>query len=156
MAQDPTWASGGRPGPADPDERGYGQPGGTPPAAQAGVASGLNLLLGMWIVISPWVLGYSQAPDAVWNAVVVGTAIAILALIRTASPLQFEGLSWVNFVLGGWLIVSPLVLSYERLDSVTALTANNVIVGLLVLILAAWSAAMTGRATDRTLRGPRR
>ncbi len=46
---------------------------------------------------------------------------------------MMKGLSWVNFVLGLWLIVAPFALHYR--DITTAMW-NNVIVGIVVAILA--------------------
>lgn len=58
------------------------------PIAQVKGASGLNDLLGLWMVLSPWALDFSTADDAVWNATVVGGSIALLAVIRMLSPLR--------------------------------------------------------------------
>ncbi|MES2261832.1 MAG: SPW repeat protein [Pseudomonadota bacterium] len=41
----------------------------------------LNLLVGIWVVASPWVLaGAGLAPPMRWNNVVAGVAVAVLAL----------------------------------------------------------------------------
>ena len=39
-----------------------------------------NVVLGVWLVISPWVLGFSGLGAAMWNAVIVGIVVAVLAL----------------------------------------------------------------------------
>ena len=44
-----------------------------------------------------------------------------------------KGLSWVNFVLGLWLIIAPFVLHYREVSSAMW---NNVIVGIVIAILA--------------------
>ena len=44
-----------------------------------------------------------------------------------------KGLSWVNFVLGLWLIIAPFVLHYRE---VSLVTWNSVIVGIVIAILA--------------------
>lgn len=31
-----------------------------------------NLVIGAWLVVAPWVLGFSGAATAMWNAVIVG------------------------------------------------------------------------------------
>ncbi|MBX6746987.1 MAG: SPW repeat protein, partial [Acetobacteraceae bacterium] len=49
-------------------------------------ASGLNIILGIWLIISPWVLGYSGLPWPLWNNVVCGILIALLAAARIWSP----------------------------------------------------------------------
>ena len=42
------------------------------------VAETINLIIGIWIFISPWVLGFSHSPNAAWIMFVFG-AILILA-----------------------------------------------------------------------------
>jgi hypothetical protein len=105
------------------------------------MASGMNVLLGLWLIIAPWVLDYSTQENAVWNQVVIGIAITTLALVRAAVPSSEPALSWTNFVLGGWLVLAPFVLTYNDTTSVTAIYWNDIIVGLAVLTLAGISAA---------------
>ena len=38
-----------------------------------------NLLLGAWVVISPWALGYAMHEASVWNAILTGGVIVVLA-----------------------------------------------------------------------------
>jgi len=38
------------------------------------------LVLGVWVVISPWVLGFSAFAPALWSNVIAGVLVAILAL----------------------------------------------------------------------------
>lgn len=40
----------------------------------------LNALLGAWVFVAPWVLGFAAAAGAAWNAWIIGAAIALLAL----------------------------------------------------------------------------
>ncbi len=53
-------------------------------AAQARTASGINILLGIWLIVSPWVFNYSGR-GPVLNSVYGG---ALIALLRrpSASP----------------------------------------------------------------------
>jgi hypothetical protein len=39
-----------------------------------------QLILGVWIVVSPWVLGYSFVTPALWNSVIAGMGMFILSL----------------------------------------------------------------------------
>lgn len=110
------------------------------PYAQARAASGLNVLFGIWLFISPWLVGFSEIKSATWNCLIVGALVAIFALIRTTSPIRAAGLSWLNFLLAIWLVMSPFMLNFGADD---AAMWNTVIVGLCVLCLAAWSAVAT-------------
>lgn len=113
---------------------------------QVTTASGLNLLLGVWLIIAPWVLNYSAVDGAVWNQVTIGVVVAVLAVARVAAPYRFAPLSWVNAVLGGWLVIAPFVLPYEEAGGAPAAVVwNDVLIGLLILALGVWSAVVTQR-----------
>ncbi len=44
--------------------------------------SGINALLGIWVLISPWVFGYSGDTAGTVSAVIVGLVILVLGAIR--------------------------------------------------------------------------
>ncbi len=104
-------------------------------------ASGINILLGVWIIISPFVLAFRHSPAAAWNNVVVGFVIGLLALVRASGACHQPGWSWGNAVLGLWLIVSPFVLGFTHL---AAATVDNILVGVVVGLLAL-TRALTAR-----------
>jgi hypothetical protein len=106
------------------------------------VASGGNILAGIWLVIAPFALRYGGVDTPLWNDIVLGVAIFILAMVRLSAPLAHAGVSWVNFVLGLWLIVAPFVLLYGPGPAIF----NDIFVGIIVIILAAWSAMATKSA----------
>jgi hypothetical protein len=96
---------------------------------------GVNLLLAIWLFISPWTLGYSAITAASWNAWIVGVVLFVLSL---ASLTQFQRWEeWVNTLLGLWLIVSPWVLGFSIN---TTAKWNMVIVGVIAGALALWNA----------------
>jgi hypothetical protein len=39
----------------------------------------VNLIAGLWAIISPWVVGFSGVTNAMWTHVVVGIIVAVLA-----------------------------------------------------------------------------
>src|SRR4051812_23883873 len=47
-------------------------------------AAALEVIAGVWLVISPWVLGYT-GDDARWNPIVFGAIVIVLALARAAA-----------------------------------------------------------------------
>lgn len=111
-------------------------------------ASGLNIALGAWLIAAPFVLGYSDLMAAVWNDVIVGLVVLSFAWYRTPRPGQAVWLSWTNAVLGAWLIIAPFTLGYS---DVMAGVWNDVVVGLIVLSLAIWSAMAGGRVAGRLM-----
>lgn len=41
-----------------------------------------NFVLGLWLIIAPFALGYRTVPTATWNNVIVGIVVAVLSIIR--------------------------------------------------------------------------
>jgi hypothetical protein len=96
--------------------------------------SGLNVLAGAWLVAAPWILPY-QARDPWWNDVIFGLVVMILAGVRARGAFRATGLSLVNLALGGWLLASAF-----WLDKTSTASANDIVLGLVVLVLALLSA----------------
>lgn len=96
-------------------------------------AAGLNLLAGIWLIVSPWVVNYTDA-DAWWNPIVSGAIVATLALVRFAAPARTAVLSVINAVIGVWLFISGFWLA----DSGQA-AWNEWILGVIVFVLAAFA-----------------
>jgi hypothetical protein len=96
---------------------------------------GVNFVLGIWLIASPWVLQYATQTTPAWNAYVVGVIIAVAALSALLAFHQWE--EWVNVVLGAWLIVSPWLLGFSALTNVVW---NQVVTGLVAGALALWAA----------------
>jgi SPW repeat len=99
--------------------------------------SGLNVLAGIWLIIAPWVLGYSQS-DPRWNDVVFGIIVGVLALIRVSGAYRADWLSWINALIGIWLIVAAFTI-----DQSSVAAWNDIILGIIVFLLAVGSAEAT-------------
>ena len=48
----------------------------------------LNLIVGLWTLVSPWVLGFQSTTKAMTVSVVVGIAVAILAAVEIGMTSQ--------------------------------------------------------------------
>ncbi|HJS93849.1 MAG TPA: SPW repeat protein [Solirubrobacteraceae bacterium] len=108
--------------------------------------SGLLVLAGIWLIIAPWVLGYS-ARDPRWNDVVFGIIVGVLALTRVSGAYRAEVLSWINLLIGAWLVVACFTIDYSARAS-----WNDVILGVIVFLLAAGSAEASSRLLSRRRR----
>lgn len=94
----------------------------------------INLVLGVWLIVSPFALGYAAQATTAWNAYAIGVVIAVLS---AAALWQFQKWEeWLSALLGAWLIVSPWILGLGVGD---VATWNQVIVGIVVGVLAFWS-----------------
>lgn len=103
-------------------------------------ASGLNIIAAIWLILSPFLLGYYELQAAIWNDIIVGVIVLGLGWARVANPFYAPGFSWANAVLGLWLILAPFALNYSAMP--TPLW-NDVIVGVVIAALATWSAVAT-------------
>ena len=101
-------------------------------AAEARIASGIDILLGSWLILSPWLFDCS-AKSATLSSVTAGVLIALLAAIRVASVSDSAGLSGIDLILAFWIVASPWV--YEYATNAPALM-DHVVVGVLVALLA--------------------
>ena len=93
----------------------------------------LILLLGVWLFVSPWVLGIpSDSPRAI-NAYVVGAVIAALAAFDLYKTYFWAVVA--NLLLGAWTALSPWIPAFAERGS---MMTNSVIVGIAVVVLGMW------------------
>ena len=105
--------------------------------------SWVNFILGLWLIVAPFVLLYRGISAALWDNIIVGIIIAVLAGWRALGKesIRITVTSWVVALLGVWTIIAPFALHYA---SNASAMWNGVIVGIVVAILA------TYRALDRS------
>jgi len=90
-------------------------------------------LVGLYCAVSPWVLNFTASqPALVTHNLVMGIAIAVLALGFTMMPERMYGLSWAMCAIGAWIIVSTWVVGNSP-DAGVVL--SNIIVGGLTVLL---------------------
>ena len=96
----------------------------------------INALLGIWLVLSPWAVGYAGDRVAFANALIVGVALVAVAAGAMLVPRAWE--EWTEAVLGLWLVGSPWLLGFAGLT-----TAMHAVVatGAAIMVLALWTLA---------------
>lgn len=100
-------------------------------------ASAINFFAGIWVLISPFVLRFTGFRFAIWNNVIVGIIVLIVAGTRAwGGRGERTGVSWINLVLGIWLIVTAFIFHFRP-----AFMWNQIVSGIIVAVLAAISAA---------------
>ena len=106
-------------------------------------------LAGLWEIVAPFILGYTATTVALWNAIIIGAVLAVLAVwaALTDNEGNVKALNWVNGILGLWLLVAPFILSYS---AVAAAMWNDVIIGIVVTVLAIWAALAVGQGSGST------
>jgi SPW repeat len=70
--------------------------------------SWLSLLLGAWVVASPWIWGYDEVHGAVVADVVSGGAVVLLTL----AGIVFPALNALTILAGLWLVLAPWIVGY--------------------------------------------
>ena len=95
-----------------------------------------NAVLGVALVLSPWVLGFSEETFAMVNAVAIGLALVATTLGAMLAPKAWE--EWTEAILGLWMVISPWALAFSHVrEAMYAAVA----VGLIVVLLALWTLA---------------
>jgi hypothetical protein len=93
-----------------------------------------NVLLGCWLVVSPWQIGYSLNGAATANACGLGAVLIVFNLI-SACRLLDEGQEIFNILLGIWLILSPYSLGFATAKEPAI---NAIAAGAMIVALAGW------------------
>ncbi|MBB1653023.1 MULTISPECIES: SPW repeat protein [Delftia] len=93
----------------------------------------INVLLGAWLAVSPWVLGFQDQMAPTANGVVIGLALIAAALGAIFIPRAWE--EWTEGLLGLWMVISPWALGFAgQMDAMR----NAVVSGVVVMVLALW------------------
>lgn len=93
----------------------------------------VSAMVGVWLIVSPWALGFQGEMSVVANALAVGALLVGVALGATFVPRAWE--EWTEGALGLWLIASPWLLGFAGLR---VPTINAVGTGVVVALLALW------------------
>ena len=101
-----------------------------------------NLVLAIWLFISPWVLNFAGGAnagvggsatvgaDASWNAWVLGAIVFLVALSAIGRMELWQ--EWINLVLGVWVFIAPWVLGFAGFGNAAW---DHWIVGALVFLI---------------------
>lgn len=96
----------------------------------------INVLLGVWMISTPWFMNFSEQQTPSSNALIVGGLLVAVALGATFVPRAWE--EWSEAALGLWMIASPWLLRFaDQRDP----RLTFVITGAVVTALAAWTLA---------------
>lgn len=92
----------------------------------------VELMLGIWLMISPWVFGHYPDDQFLWlNDVFCGIAAVVISMASVAQRLRH--LHLLLFLLGGWLAgVGYVAGGYPSAPGYT----NEIIIGLTLMMFA--------------------
>lgn len=109
----------------------------------------INLILAIWLFISPWVLSFGSGVKvgspaangvieavhrAAWNAWVLGVIVGLLALSALSRVELWQ--EWLCVLLGAWIFASPWALGFNGV--LGAASWDHWVVGALIFFVS-WS-----------------
>ena len=102
--------------------------------AELRVATIVSILLGAWVLVSPFVLGIPSKSAVMWSNVAVGVVAIVLALVSGKQG----ALRGMTIVVATWLFASTFVLDFFGLGFMW----NNVISAFALVAETAYSGAL--------------
>lgn len=93
-----------------------------------------SLALGLWLVASPWVLGFSGNDVATWNAMLFGLGVVALELADVYYPDPWP--ERVGALIGVWVAISPVVLGFA--GELPAMVSTS-LAGVLIVVFNTWT-----------------
>lgn len=101
-----------------------------------GVLDGLTVLSGLYLALSPWIIGFTRFPgtgDLRVNNLITGLAVAVMAIGLASAFGRTHGVAWTVPLLGVWTIIAPWVVSGPAPKGGTII--SNVIAGAVIFAL---------------------
>ena len=96
----------------------------------SGWKDSIELVVGLWLLVSPLALGFFSNPVASITTITVATVVFFVSQLGIANQQPWE--EWVNLSAAVILIVSPWLFGYA---SVVAATWNAIAAGALLVLL---------------------
>ena len=116
----------------------------------------LLLIAGLWLIISRFVFDFpatGSTAGGVLNGVVIGIAVAVMALVRMSAYRSNPMINLVTVVAGAWMMASPWAFSYAHWGTGGRPAWSDIIVGGAIILLGLAGAA--GNAMRRSGSGSR-
>lgn len=103
-----------------------------------GFVSAAMVLIGVWLVVQPFVWNYGNTVggfDARVSDLVVGVMVVIVALARLTGRIRTITATVVPAALGGWLLMTPFLLGHGFGADSTRATVVDVLAGSAIVVL---------------------
>jgi hypothetical protein len=91
-----------------------------------------SFVLGLWLALSPWLVGYVDHELATWHAVLLGLGLALASHFECVACDDLPA-EWLNLAAGIWLMCAPFTLDFAS----SVATVNSIVVGAAIAWLAA-------------------
>ena len=97
----------------------------------------INILLGLWLMISPYLLQLEKAASN--NNYIVGPMVLTFAI--TALWEINRSARYFNIAAGAWLAASPFILNFQAADA----TWNSIVSGVLIAVFSFVKGTIKGK-----------
>jgi len=94
----------------------------------------INAVIGIWLVIAPWMLGFLYDAGATSASIVFGTLQVIMSFWETTKSGWNSWQNWISLITGLWFVLFPFV--YSLTDGVLW---SSIILGLMTVLFSLWS-----------------
>ncbi len=106
----------------------------------------VSMLLGVVIGLSPWLADQQDHQAVMWNAILVGACVLVLAQLEYVSLQRWE--EGCEIVLGLWLVASPFTFGYANAGT---LRYWHFVLGAAVVVLAVLELWQDWKLSDKEL-----
>ena len=103
-------------------------------------------LIGVLIGFSPWLADQQGDRAVIWNAILVGAVVLVLAQLEYVSLQRWEEVGEIIF--GLWLSASPFIFGYAEAGP---LRYWHFVLGAIIALLATWELWQDWRQSDKEL-----
>lgn len=94
----------------------------------------INILLGIWLLFAPWVLGFhAVASGATAGNGIIGILLIVTSVWVLQAPAIPPAVSALQVLCGLWLVLAPFVRGFRQL---TYATKDNVAIGVVAIFVA--------------------
>jgi hypothetical protein len=97
--------------------------------------------LGLWLALSPWIVGYAEHAGATANAVTAGLVLALASHFECVACEEHLPVEWLNLTIGAWLVGAPFLIDFGT----RAAAVNSMAVGACIAWLAASALSLDKR-----------
>lgn len=105
-------------------------------AAETPVAralAGLTLMSGLYIAMSPWIVGFGQSGSLAITMLISGLALALLGAGFSTAYSKTHTVAWVAPLIGAWVVVAPFVVANTA--ATTSMIVSSAIAGGIAVLL---------------------
>ncbi|KPC60867.1 SPW repeat protein [Streptomyces chattanoogensis] len=112
------------------------------------LVDGPVFLVGLYCAVSPFIVHFAATqPALLMHNLILGIAIALLAVGFTVAPARMYGLSGAMCAMGVWMIVSPWIVGTGPDAGVIW---NNIVIGALTFLLGAMCIGVAAKSRRET------